>query len=87
LDIPQGLSRTQFNDLSQAVRAKAKDLGLGDDIFVQGSRAGGTAKSTSESTGTVTVWDSLKPFKIRWLFQMAAISQQRLNGECPRIRF
>jgi predicted nucleotidyltransferase len=48
LDIPQGLSRTQFNDLSQAVRAKAKDLGLGDDIFVQGSRAGGTAKSTSD---------------------------------------
>jgi hypothetical protein len=23
-----------------------------------------------KSTGTVTVWHSLKPFKIRWLFQM-----------------
>jgi predicted nucleotidyltransferase len=48
LDIPQGLSRAQFNDLSQVVRTKANDLGLGDDIFVQGSRAGGTAKPTSD---------------------------------------
>jgi hypothetical protein len=37
------------------------------------------------NTGTVTVWDSLKPFKIRWLFQMSLLSQQRLNGDCPRI--
>jgi hypothetical protein len=27
------------------------------------------------STGTVTDWDSLKPFKIRWLFQMTALSK------------
>jgi hypothetical protein len=27
------------------------------------------------STGTVTVWNSLKPFKIDWLFQMTALSK------------
>jgi hypothetical protein len=37
------------------------------------------------STRTVTVWDSLKSFKIRWLFQMPLHSQQRLNSECPRL--
>src|SRR5690606_650260 len=48
LDIPQGLSRAEFEELSQVVRAKASELGLGDDVFVQGSRAGGTAKATSD---------------------------------------
>ena len=48
LNIPQGLSRIQFEELSKVVRTKANDLGLGDDIFVQGSRAGGTAKTTSD---------------------------------------
>jgi hypothetical protein len=31
---------------------------------------------------TVTVWDSLKPLKIRCLFQMVVLSQQRLNDDC-----
>ena len=34
--------------MSQIVRTKSNDLGLGDDLFVQGSRASGTAKSTSD---------------------------------------
>jgi hypothetical protein len=29
------------------------------------------------NTRTVTVWDSLKPLKIRWLFQMVVLSQQQ----------
>lgn len=48
LDVPQGLSDSQFSDVSNIVRARATDLGLGDDIIVQGSRAGGTAKPTSD---------------------------------------
>jgi len=48
LKIPQGLSKGQFDKLSQSVVSKAKELGLGDDVFVQGSRANGTAKATSD---------------------------------------
>ena len=48
LDIPQGLSKGQFDKLSESVGSKAKELDLGDDIFVQGSRANGTAKATSD---------------------------------------
>jgi RHS repeat-associated protein len=46
--IPQGLTQSQFQKLSQKVLSKAKDLGLGDDIVVQGSRAKGTATSLSD---------------------------------------
>jgi hypothetical protein len=37
--------------------------------------------------GTLTVWDSLMSYKIRWLFQMVVLLQQRLNGDSyyPRI--
>jgi hypothetical protein len=58
--------------------------GVKDFEHINGNIISNPEPSTA-STGTVIVWDSLKPFKIRWLFQMAAISQQRLNGECPRI--
>ena len=46
--IPQGLSKAQFIEGSQIVRGRAAELGLGDDIFVHGSRASGTAKATSD---------------------------------------
>lgn len=46
LKIPQGLSQKQFDEMSILLK---KELGsIGDDIFVQGSRAGGTAKPTSD---------------------------------------
>ncbi|EEO6566769.1 hypothetical protein G6H68_002096 [Listeria monocytogenes] len=46
LKIPQGLSQKQFDDMSTLLK---KELGsIGDDIFVQGSRAGGNAKATSD---------------------------------------
>lgn len=48
IDIPQGLTARQFDLMSSAVRARADALGLGDDIFIQGSRAGGTARSDSD---------------------------------------
>ncbi|WP_227271266.1 nucleotidyltransferase domain-containing protein [Roseobacter weihaiensis] len=46
--MPQGLSPEQFRNLSERVRARANELGLGDDILVQGSRAGGTARAGSD---------------------------------------
>ena len=48
LKIPQGLTNSQFDYLSRVIRAKAAEFGLGDDIVVQGSRAAGTAKPTSD---------------------------------------
>lgn len=45
---PQGLSDAQFADTSLTVHARAQELGLGGDIVVQGSRANGTAKPTSD---------------------------------------
>lgn len=46
--MPQGLSPRQFQNLSAKVRAEVSALGLGDDIFVQGSRSAGTAKIGSD---------------------------------------
>ncbi|MCH2075246.1 MAG: nucleotidyltransferase domain-containing protein [Puniceicoccaceae bacterium] len=48
LAIPQGLSARQFDRISSQIRSKADELGLGSDIFVQGSRAGGTVRATSD---------------------------------------
>ena len=48
LNLPQGLTDLQFSDLSTAVRARAAELGLGEDIVVQGSRAAGTARPGSD---------------------------------------
>ncbi|WP_345683373.1 LamG-like jellyroll fold domain-containing protein [Novipirellula caenicola] len=48
LRIPQGLSPRQFDRISAQIRSKADDLGLGSDVFVQGSRASGTARATSD---------------------------------------
>jgi hypothetical protein len=48
LSIPQGLSEGQFIESSQIVRGRAAELGLGDDIFVHGSRAAGTASELSD---------------------------------------
>ncbi|WP_162921810.1 nucleotidyltransferase domain-containing protein, partial [Listeria costaricensis] len=46
LKIPQGLTRKQFKKMSKLLKER---LGhISDDIFVQGSRAGGTAKATSD---------------------------------------
>lgn len=39
---------SQFEDASQLVHARAAGLGLGDDIFVHGSRASGSARVTSD---------------------------------------
>ena len=46
--LPQGLSETKFKALSKIVRQYIQTLGLGDDIVIQGSRAKGTAKPTSD---------------------------------------
>ncbi|WP_199813904.1 RHS repeat-associated core domain-containing protein, partial [Streptomyces graminis] len=43
---PQGLTQEKFEEMSQMVRERARHLG--DDIVVQGSRAAGTAKPTSD---------------------------------------
>lgn len=48
LSIPQGLTPRQFDRISAQIRSKADDLGLGSDIFVQGSRTGGTARTASD---------------------------------------
>jgi predicted nucleotidyltransferase len=48
LRIPQGLTNGQFDDMSNAVRGAVSNLGLGDDIVVQGSRASGTARPASD---------------------------------------
>ncbi|WP_197440544.1 nucleotidyltransferase domain-containing protein [Polystyrenella longa] len=44
--IPQGLTKSQFDEAGSLIRSKTGHLG--DDIVVQGSRAGGTAKATSD---------------------------------------
>ncbi|MCG3133539.1 MAG: hypothetical protein HMLKMBBP_00717 [Planctomycetes bacterium] len=44
--VPQGLTETQFNELSQTVRSQAGHLG--DDIAVHGSRASGSATVASD---------------------------------------
>ena len=44
--IPQGLTREQFSEMNALVRNRVGDIS--DDIFVQGSRAGGTARPNSD---------------------------------------
>ncbi|MCX7747309.1 MAG: S8 family serine peptidase [Clostridia bacterium] len=46
LKIPQGLTREQFANTSKLIRQSVGNIS--DDIVVQGSRAGGTAKETSD---------------------------------------
>ena len=46
--VPQGLTPRQFDRISAQIRSKADELGLGSDIVVQGSRARGTARATSD---------------------------------------
>jgi len=46
LKIPQGLTQKQFDKVSAMIRKKVGHLS--DDIVVQGSRAKGTAKATSD---------------------------------------
>ena len=46
--MPQGLSPATFDRMSATVRRTAAEMGLGDDIYVMGSRAGGTATATSD---------------------------------------
>ncbi|NQT38076.1 MAG: nucleotidyltransferase domain-containing protein [Planctomycetes bacterium] len=48
LRIPQGLTPRQFDRISSKIRVHADALGLGDDIVVQGSRAGGTATRATD---------------------------------------
>jgi hypothetical protein len=45
---PQGLTQAQFESMSSAVRGKAAEMGLGDDIFVHGSRAARAARPDSD---------------------------------------
>lgn len=46
--LPQGLTKTQFEALSKKVRQHLRTLNLGDDLVIQGSRAKGTAKPSSD---------------------------------------
>ena len=46
LNIPQGLTKKQFTELSNLLKSRLNHIS--DDIFIQGSRAGGTAKSSSD---------------------------------------
>ncbi|WJE54710.1 nucleotidyltransferase domain-containing protein [Bacillus cereus] len=46
LKIPQGLTEEQFSNMSNLLKSEFGNIS--DDIFVQGSRAGGTAKLTSD---------------------------------------
>ncbi|WP_343074325.1 nucleotidyltransferase domain-containing protein [Chitinivorax tropicus] len=48
LVIPQGIIPSLFDKVSARIRGVASEKGLGDDIFVMGSRAGGTAKAGSD---------------------------------------
>ena len=48
LSIPQGITPQQFDNISRAVRRVMDERGLGDDAFVMGSRAAGTAKPSSD---------------------------------------
>lgn len=45
---PQGLTDRQFDSVARTVRETAQQRGLGNDIVVQGSRAGRTASPTSD---------------------------------------
>jgi cell division protein ZapA (FtsZ GTPase activity inhibitor) len=46
LKVPQGLSADDFSNLGNKVKSQVGDIS--DDIVIQGSRAGGTAKPTSD---------------------------------------
>ncbi|WP_392563592.1 nucleotidyltransferase domain-containing protein [Orbus wheelerorum] len=46
LKIPQGLTKKQFIEISSLLKNRLNHVS--DDIFIQGSRAGGTAKNTSD---------------------------------------
>ncbi|MGF6191292.1 RHS repeat-associated core domain-containing protein [Serratia sp. 2723] len=46
--LPQDLSQEQFKNLSLLAQQRSQELGLGDDIFVQGSRASHTARADSD---------------------------------------
>lgn len=46
--IPQGVSARQFDRISAMIKSEVGSRGLGDDIFVMGSRAGGWAKAISD---------------------------------------
>lgn len=48
LEIPQGMGPRTFDVISGKVRAEVGALGYGDDIFVMGSRSGGTAKAGAD---------------------------------------
>jgi YD repeat-containing protein len=48
LRIPQGLTARAFDRISAKIRAEAGRMGLGDDIFVMGSRSGGTARTGAD---------------------------------------
>lgn len=48
LRIPQGVSPRTFDAVSSKLRAVADKRGLGDDVFVMGSRAGGTASAEAD---------------------------------------
>jgi hypothetical protein len=45
-NLPEGITRTQWNEAARVVRAEASHLG--DDVVVQGSRAGWSARPTSD---------------------------------------
>lgn len=55
--VPQGLSRAQLEASAAKIRARAVELGYGDDVFVQGSRVSGRAKPTSDIDFGVRVSD------------------------------
>ena len=48
LKIPQGITEEQFAKASTLIKENAKIKEIGGEIFVQGSRAKGTAKPTSD---------------------------------------
>lgn len=45
---PIGVSSAQFAEVANILRARATELGLGDDIIIQGSRVNGKATATSD---------------------------------------
>ena len=55
LEVPQGLEKSQFIVISRRIREVATEMGLGDDIAIQGSRAGGTARSSSDTDIAIRV--------------------------------
>lgn len=48
LALPQGFTNRLFDKVSAQVRAEIDKKGLGDDVFIMGSRAAGTAKSGAD---------------------------------------